>query len=886
MTVSGSFDFGAINEIGSLDASAEAAGLGELGDRKSLTELAGLDEAPHSQYENASQPATSKLPLCKAISSPEAAAFALEEEERRYDKESSRKQSPAHLSVDVDSGYSLGSSESLALSPTLNSSSGSALPSSKAHSSELSQGTGTAQKLGGANFSGPMSASSLKGLSIVASADDCVDASLDISEGTCASTANQSGFSVEDVHDNAGGGGSDRVGEPGTQEDCLSSQLPEQSSASFADGATVRVKVLQSTVIETNTTETLTDAVGQGQKNSSETSSETQAKTTKVSPAPPPTADAPTTPCDSYHRELAAAPAATTLVAVAPEAVMPPTSTSATTSDNQNKNNIGWEQEYHAYLVAKEAEECRQREPVKYEDDETETNLTETQTDLVAPTATKKTLTVTTQTALSSPSEISIALQEKCRALEDLLALAEKRHQNFSGGDDCLLRTWRNAAFEAIVLKNSALLRAENTEKKSHEMEQRLKAITEECEKKVKLGNARAKEADAIMKSEISKRSKVEKAAAADRKKAKDSQEALRRITSWALDFADGKENSRNPNSMTSSESSKELRFEKRGASIVKGIQLHNRTCEAKSREAALRTGCDLLSNYESRLQSMSRQLEFLSVHLAAKDSHLRNEQAAFAAEKAAWKKAGKASKVNDKTSGILSSSLSAESEAIMRSVFKRLEGRNGLGKVEICRLMRLLSTDDKLGRVMDYALGGESWTELLDALEKTLSRGDPNATVTWGEFLLCFIEGGMEELARYRSIGIPSPREIAIKSGDDVYSHSLLNVREAPHKRFQVAHLELVLPIVGNKVESESDLQSLDRLNERELRNMVRRLERERRLVSSPRVCVHVLVADVSFPSKLTLSSNTLSFPPIFSQVVHGRNASSMRPGTKSPSS
>ena len=59
--------------------------------------------------------------------------------------------------------------------------------------------------------------------------------------------------------------------------------------------------------------------------------------------------------------------------------------------------------------------------------------------------------------------------------------------------------------------------------------------------------------------------------------------------------------------------------------------------------------------------------------------------------------------------------------------------------------------SDRNLAVAMDYALGAENWVDLLKTLESMLTTDNQNATVTWGEFLLCFIDGGVEELATYQ---------------------------------------------------------------------------------------------------------------------------------------
>ncbi|GMI46707.1 hypothetical protein TrCOL_g1653 [Triparma columacea] len=408
------------------------------------------------------------------------------------------------------------------------------------------------------------------------------------------------------------------------------------------------------------------------------------------------------------------------------------------------------------------------------------------------------------------------ALQEQIKALEELLAAAERRETPESAP---LLRKWRSAAFASIITKNSAECRAERAEKARIDALQRLREVEGICDSKIRLMSAKVIEAEKLVEAEIAKRLKAQETAASCEINAKEHRRVSVGIVDWVTNFTSG-----NPCSKSVPSNLSAQKYGRRGDYIIENIQQHKGISPAQARENALCAGCDLLERYEKKLNELTCKLQTLGVHLAAKDAHLRNEQAVFVAEKAAWNKTH-----NDVRIAKLRPFLSSEAEAIMRGIFKKLEGRNGVGKVEVRRLTSLLKSDRNLAVAMDYAVGSESWFNLLKALEEALSRDDQNATVTWGEFLLCCIDGGAAELSKYKQFNIPSPSEIAIKSGEEVYTHSLLDTTNKPHGRFEIAHLELVLPLSGRKLEEESFFRSLERMGDTELKELVRRLTRER---------------------------------------------------------
>ena len=407
--------------------------------------------------------------------------------------------------------------------------------------------------------------------------------------------------------------------------------------------------------------------------------------------------------------------------------------------------------------------------------------------------------------------------QEQIDALEELLASAENREAVLA--PLFLVKTWRNKTFASIVTKNSALQRAEKAEKTRSDTIRNLREVEESCAVKLKLMNAKVRQSESLVEAEVAKRLESQRTATACKVMANESQRVSDGLIEWATNFTSG--------SLTEprvSRDNSEKKYERRGIHIIDSIGQRKAISPAQARENALSAGCDLLESYEKKLNKLTLQLQNLSVHLAAKDAHLRNEQAALAVEKASWRKL-------TKTPGgrMCRTALSSETEAIMRGIFKKLEGRSGVGKVEIRRLITVLRSDAQLGRAMDYALHGEGWMEILLTLEEMLSGENENAMITWGEFLLAFIEGGIEELGKYKTFSIPSPREIAINSGEEAYSHSLLDTVRQPHEHFQIAHLELVMPLSGRKTEGESHLRSLERTGVTELRNTVRRLTRER---------------------------------------------------------
>ncbi|GMH51209.1 hypothetical protein TrRE_jg11898 [Triparma retinervis] len=419
--------------------------------------------------------------------------------------------------------------------------------------------------------------------------------------------------------------------------------------------------------------------------------------------------------------------------------------------------------------------------------------------------------------AIERPAFVE-TLKEQIQALEELLAAAENREMPESGALP-LLKKWRSTTFASIMTKNSALRRAEGAEKAIAAAVGRLREVEGACDSKLRLMSAKVSESKNLVEAESAKRLQAQEIAASCEIKSQEHRRVAAGIVDWVTNFTGG-----NPSSRSVPRNTLEQNYERRGNYIIENISKHKGISPAQARENALCAGSDLLERYEKRLNKVAHKVQTLGVHLAAKDAHLRNEQAAFVAEKAAWKKMHK-----NLGATKLRPSLSSEAEAIMRGIFKKLEGRNGVGKVEVRRLTSLLMTDRNLAFAMDYAVGSESWFALLKALEETLSRDNKNATVTWGEFLLCFIDGGAAELSKYKQFNIPSPSEIAIKSGEEVYTHSLLDTANKPHGRFEVAHLELVLPLSGRKMEEESFLRSLERMGDAELREVVRRLTRER---------------------------------------------------------
>jgi len=117
----------------------------------------------------------------------------------------------------------------------------------------------------------------------------------------------------------------------------------------------------------------------------------------------------------------------------------------------------------------------------------------------------------------------------------------------------------------------------------------------------------------------------------------------------------------------------------------------------------------------------------------------------------------------------------------------------------------------------------------LIDRI-KTVQAKLPSTNLTWGEFLLCFVDGGLEQLIKYEAAGIPSPSHTAIKFGEEAYNHATLKQGASPHRNFEVAHLELTLPIDALAViEREGDLRALERMEKGELIRTVRRITAER---------------------------------------------------------
>jgi len=150
----------------------------------------------------------------------------------------------------------------------------------------------------------------------------------------------------------------------------------------------------------------------------------------------------------------------------------------------------------------------------------------------------------------------------------------------------------------------------------------------------------------------------------------------LRNLASWCSSFVEGQ----SPPLPSSSS-----KYQQRGASIVASFAPRApphvpAPSPSRARELALKTGCELLERYQSRLSSMESNLRVLSLSLAAKDARLRNEVALLAAQKSALP-----AQQDIWSPSPLTIALPPNVEAVLRAAFKRLEKTEtpgGVGKV------------------------------------------------------------------------------------------------------------------------------------------------------------------------------------------------------------
>ena len=232
-----------------------------------------------------------------------------------------------------------------------------------------------------------------------------------------------------------------------------------------------------------------------------------------------------------------------------------------------------------------------------------------------------------------SKDELIKALQMRCSALEEMVKVVGNCDVvRDSNGVDEMVGEWQKKCFQAIILKNAATNDSTNRLNAVQNLTEEAERIKQNCELKLRVSDGKCKEMEILVERVTEEKEAYKRRAQAAEKERETTRNATTKLAIWADHFTSG----------TSSEvvKSPRDRHEKMGSAIVHSLsQSQHDNSPALAREIAMKTAIGLLTNYEKRLKVQANNLQLLAASLSARDAKMRNERAAFAAEKASYER-------------------------------------------------------------------------------------------------------------------------------------------------------------------------------------------------------------------------------------------------------